>query len=98
MCKFDFLGDSIVEAANNSIKKGPIKMSTQMDLSCSGFTRLKATEAISTKKYCDYAKNINNTIWWSLSNTSQYLTSYTEGLSCRYFDRRNKYTICSIKK
>ena len=46
---FDFLGDSIVEAANNSIKKGPIKVTTQMDLSCSGFTQLKATEAMSQK-------------------------------------------------
>ena len=55
-CTFDFLGDSIVEAANNSIKKGPIKVSTQMDLSCSGLTQLKVTEAILIKKYCDYAK------------------------------------------
>ena len=92
-CTFDFLGDSIVEAANNSLKSGPISVSNKMELANSGFTQLKATEAKSQKTYCEYAKSLNSTILWSKSNTAKYLTPYAEGIACKLYDRRTSYVV-----
>ena len=44
-CTFDFIGDSIVEAANGPLKKGPISVGNNMEISNSGLTQVKATEA-----------------------------------------------------
>ena len=89
---FDFLGDSFIEALNQSIKRGPISVNAKMDISNSGFTQLKATSATSIKRKLETAKNINTIKLWSKSNTSSYLTTYAEGIMCDIFDRRNQYT------
>jgi hypothetical protein len=93
---FDFLGDSFIEALNQSIKKGPISVNAKMDISNSGFTQLKATSATSIKRKLERAKNINTKKLWSISNTSSYLTKYAEGLMCDIYDRRALYTNVQI--
>ena len=87
---FDFLGDSFIEALNQSIKNGPISVNAKMDLSNSGFTQLKATSATSIKRKLECAKNVNTQKLWSKSQTSQYLTIYAEGLMCDVFDRQTQ--------
>ena len=96
-CNFDYLGDSIVEAVNHTIKSGAHGVSNNMSLSTSGFMQLKATESKATKRSCDSAKHINNTLNWTISNTSKYLTPYAEGLMCSYFDRQNQYFVRQTK-
>lgn len=95
-CTFDFLGDSIVEAANNSLKSGPISVSNKMELANSGLTQLKATEAKSQRTYCEYAKSLNSTILWSQSNTAKYLTPYAEGIACKLYDRKSSYLVYQV--
>ena len=89
---FDFLGDSFIEALNQSIKRGPISVNAKMDISNSGFTQLKATSATSIKRSLETAKNVNTHKLWTKSKTSSYLTTYAEGLMCDVFDRRTQYT------
>ena len=89
---FDFLGDSFIEALNQSIKRGPISVNSKMDISNSGFTQLKATTAKSLKRKLETAKDINTNKLWSNSKTSDYLTTYAEGIMCDIFDRRTQYT------
>ena len=43
VCTFDFIGDSIVESANNPIKHSALGVSSAMDISTSGHTQVKAT-------------------------------------------------------
>ena len=95
---FDFIGDSIVESANAPIKKGPIKVSNSMEISNSGITQLKATEATFHKKKLKSAKKINSTKTWSISLTSDFLTDYAEGLAIANFDRRKEYTKIRLSK
>ena len=47
---FDFLGDSIAEAANSGIKNGSIAVSTNMNISTSGMTQLKIVGNQNEKK------------------------------------------------
>ena len=56
---FDFLGKSIVESVNFSLKKGNLKVSSKMDLSNSGYTQLKSTEAKYMKEHISSAKSLN---------------------------------------
>ena len=42
---FDFLGDSIVESVNFTLKHGNLKVSSKMDISNSGYTQIKAAES-----------------------------------------------------
>ena len=93
---FDFLGDSIVESVNFSLKKGNLKVSSKMDISNSGFTQLKSTEAKYMKEYIASAKAINRTNTWTQSKTSKYLTDYCEGLACLNYDRSNEYTFRKV--
>ena len=88
---FDFLGDSFIEALNQSIKRGPISVNSRMDMSNSAFTQLKATTVTSMKRNLDVAKYINTTNLWSKSQTSSYLTPYAEGIICDIFDRKGQY-------
>jgi hypothetical protein len=57
---FDYVRDSFVEAANNHIKKGALKVDSPMDMSNSGYTQLKDMDALTLKKDCDMVKNINS--------------------------------------
>ena len=95
---FDFLGDSFIEALNQSIKRGPISVNSKMDISNSGFTQLKATTAKSIKRKLETAKDINTHKLWSNSNTAAFLTKYAEGLMCDIFDRRTQYTNIRISR
>ena len=88
---FDFVGDSIVEGANFPIKHGPLKVSSKMDISNSGYTQLKSTEAKYLKEYVSSAKTINSMKTWTQSPTAKYLTSYAEGIACSNFDRSAEY-------
>ena len=62
---FDFLGDSIVESVNFPLKSGSFKVSSKMDLSNSGYTQVKATEAKYFKEYVLSAKKINTKKTWT---------------------------------
>ena len=88
---FDFVGDSIVEGANYPIKYGTLKVSSKMDISNSGYTQLKSTEAKYIAEYVSSAKTINSKKTWSQSLTSEYLTNYAEGIACSNFDRISEY-------
>ena len=91
VCTFDFLGDSIVEGINFHIKKGPLKVTENMNLAVSGFNQIKSTEITAIKKSIASAKKINSTGNWTKSLTKDYLTEYAEGIACDNFDRRLKY-------
>jgi hypothetical protein len=95
---FDFLGDSFIEALNQSIKKGPISVNSRMDMSKSAFTQLKATTVTSMKRSLDSAKYINTKNLWSQSKTSSYLTPYAEGIMCNIFDRKSQYITIRCNK
>ena len=43
VCTFDFLGDSIVEASNYNVKKGPQSVNGKMDIDRSAITLVNAT-------------------------------------------------------
>ena len=88
---FDYLGDSFIEALNQSIKRGPIAVNSRMDMSNSAFTQLKGTTVKSMKRNLDGAKYINTKNLWSQSRTSSYLTPYAEGIMCDIFDRKSQY-------
>ena len=90
---FDFLGDSFVEGANHSIKNGPLGVNSKMDISSSGITQVQAANQQGMKRKIDMAKQINKTKTWTRSCTSEYLTTYAEGLACGIFDRKNYYTV-----
>ena len=88
---FDFIGDSIVESSNSTLKRGPIAVNKNMDIACSARTQVKATEVMSIKRIVKSAKMVNQTVTWSVSQTAKYLTDYAEGLACSVFDRRKLY-------
>ena len=88
---FDFVGDSIVEAANYSLKNGPCAVNSKMDLCTSGHKQLQATSAKYTNEIVKSAKRINSINKWSTSNTKAYLTDYAEGIACRNFDNKDNY-------
>ena len=92
VCTFDFIGDSIVEGANNHLKKGTIKVSNKLSISSSGITQLRATEEKYHKKSLLAASKINSSKTWSNSLTKDYLTQYAEGSACSNFDSRRFYT------
>ena len=89
---FDFVGDSIVEAANFTIKSGVMAVSNSMDIANSGYLQVKKAQYKSNKELIITAKTLNSTKTWTNSITSQYLTDYAEGLACAMFDRRIYYT------
>ena len=89
---FDFVGDSIVEAANFTIKSGVMAVSNSMDIANSGYLQVKKAQYKSNKELIITAKTLNSTKTWTKSMTSQYLTDYAEGLACAMFDRRIYYT------
>ena len=92
VCTFDFIGDSIVESANNPIKHSALGVSSAMDISTSGHTQVKATEAKILKETISSAKKVNSIKIWSNSLTKDFLTDYAEGLACHNFDRKIHYT------
>lgn len=93
VCTFDFLGDTIVECANNSLlKRGPLGVSSQMKISTSGLTQMKAAKEKNLKETLNAAKTINSSKTWTKSLTKEYLTDYAEGLACSNFDNRCFYT------
>ena len=93
VCSFDFLGDTIVECANNSLLKcGPLGVSSQMKISTSGLTQMKAAKEKNLKETLNAAKTINSSKTWTKSLTKEYLTDYAEGLACSNFDNRCFYT------
>ena len=95
---FDFIGDSIVESANNPLKKGSISVNANMNLACSALTQVKAREAKSMKEHVNSAKKVNVRKTWSSSLTAQYLTDYAEGIACANFDRRKQYVCLNISQ
>ena len=92
VCTFDFIGDSIVESANNPIKHSALGVSSAMDISTSGHTQVKATEAKILKETISSAKKVNSIKIWSNSLTKDFLTDYAEGLACHNFDRKIHFT------
>ena len=96
VCTFDFLGDSIVESANNPLKSGQFAVSSKMDLACSGHTQVKGTESKFEKEKVMIAKNFNSVKTWSNSSTKSYLTNYAEGIACDNFDSSSNYLKRSI--
>ena len=89
---FDFLGDSIVEAANTSLKSGPVSTSSTMDISKSGMTILKSTEAKAATRKVEMGNDINKVKNWTRSSSSDFLTAYMEGITCRNWNRTGQYT------
>ena len=47
---FGFLGDSIIEAVNNGIKSGSVRVATNMNINLSGSTQIKISENQTHKK------------------------------------------------
>ena len=89
---FDFIGDTIVESANNwLLKEGALGVSSKMSICTSGLTQLKAAREKNLKESISSAKSVNSKKTWSKSLTSDYLTNYAEGLACSNFDRKEFY-------
>ena len=91
MCTFDYLGDSIVEASNYNVKKGPQSVNAKMNIDTSSITLVNATITKFNRESLAAAKKLNNNSQWTKSLTNGYLTDYAEGLSCSVFDRRFNY-------
>ena len=91
VCTFDFLGDSIVEASNYNVKKGPQSVNAKMNIDTSAITLVNATITKFNRESLSAAKKLNVNSQWSNSLTKGYLTEYAEGLSCSVFDRRMNY-------
>ena len=88
---FDFLGDSIVEAANTSIKTGPYKVNNSMSIHTSSYQQVQGTQAIAKRKSCEKSANINKKKIWTRTKTAVVLTDFAEGLCCANFDRTKEY-------
>lgn len=89
---FDFIGDSIVEAVNFTVKSGIMSVSNSMDISNSAFLQIKKAEYKASRELLIMSKKINAKKTWTSSKTSKYLTDYAEGLACSNFDKRTQYT------
>ena len=91
VCTFDFIGDSIVEAANHQLKAGSMGISNSMDIATSGYSQIKSTISKSLKETISSAKKLNSKMTWTKTSSAAYLTEYAEGLACNTFDRRHLY-------
>jgi hypothetical protein len=59
---------------------------SSIDISNSVYMQLKAMDALTLKKNCDMAKNINSKKRWTNSLKFDFFTDYVEGLACDLFD------------
>jgi len=91
---FGFIGSSIVEGQNPSIKNGDLAANQSMSLDTSSLQQLHQVDRKSEKRNIEMARQINYTNHWTRSKTNRFLTRYMEGLAIKNFDLRGKYYTC----
>ena len=93
---FGFLGSSVVESTNFSLKYGDRKCKPNMGLDRSSLNQLNQVETKSFKSNIKMAAQMNETTHHSRSLTNDYLTRYMEGLAIKNFDERINYVTSYI--
>ena len=88
-----FIGSSIVEGKNQSLKFGDYKCRVSMGIDKSSETQLRLAVHDDKKRNITISQDITRTITWSRSLTSSFLTSYMEGVSIKNFDMKSKYAV-----
>ena len=91
---FGFLGSSIIEASNTTIKNRDNKCLPNMTIDTSSMKQLQQVEDRISIQNQKIAKEINETDFYTNSLTSPYLTRYMEGVMAKNFDRRLDYSTC----
>ena len=94
---FGFLGSSIVESMNSSIKKsGLFSIEGTMTLSHSTLMQIKQTEMRSEKRNIELASSINTTHRYIKIDIDKYLTKYMVDIAAKNFDSRLLYYVRKI--
>ena len=89
---FGFLGSSIVEAMNSSIKKsGLFSIEGTMTLSHSTLMQLKQTEMRAEKRDIELASSVNASHRYIKIGIDEYLTKYMVDIAAKNFDARLLY-------
>ena len=91
---FGFLGSTIVESSNAGIKYGDMKCSNNMRIDTSSKKQLDQVEKKTFESNISMASQINETVHYTRSNTSDYLTRYMHGLCIKNFDNRIHFHVC----
>ena len=94
---FGFLGSSIVEAMNSSIKKsGLFSIEGTMTLSHSTLLQMKQTEMRSDKRDQELANSVNQCHRYIKVNIDEYLTKYMLDIAAKNFDGRLSYHVRKV--
>ena len=91
---FGFIGSSIVEGANHSLKSGDFMIKPSMGLDKSTGNQVKQGEQQSKRRKIKMATELNRTMLWTRSKTKNFLTEYMEGVTVKNFDQRLHYVVC----
>ena len=88
-----FIGSSIVEGMNQSIKYGAYASKPTMGIDKSSENQVRSAETQALKSYIEVGKSINKVNIWTRSSTSNFLTDYMEGIAVKNFDNRTMYAV-----
>ena len=96
---FGFLGSSIVEAMNSSIKRsGLFSIEGTMTLSHSTLLQMKQTELRTEKRDQELANSVNQCHRYIKVNIDEYLTKYMVDIAAKNFDARLSYYVRKVSE
>lgn len=91
---FGYLGSSVVEAMNSSIKKSTVfSISGKMSMCHSTLLQIKQTEYRSFKQSQVQANAMNMSLKYINVDIGEYLTQYMVDIAVKNYDRRTRYHV-----